>query len=150
MLVRPMRLDLSWYAFEDSWVRRLEPAGFGCNSRNAGCRLQPGWSALLPLAIRGHRTRLFENQEHILCSSWPFPEIVRNCGIVDKDNFQQVFPQQTIFNNCPKRSKKKICLKNVYMSAYCASRWGIHLDYLHRPRSCLGYLPTTATSGSAH
>ena len=76
-----------------------------------------GWSALLPLAIRGHLTRLFDNQEHILCSSWPFPEIMRNGGIVDKDNFQQVFPQQTIFNNCPKRSKKKICLKNVYMRA---------------------------------
>ena len=118
-----------------------------------------GWSALLPLAIHGHRTRLFDNQEHILCSS-PFPEITRNRGIVE---FRKPFVQRqfstslsptncckTFFNIWQKVYEYLDIFEKVFMIAYCVYCWGIHLDYLHRPRSCRGYLPTTATSGSAY
>ena len=102
---------------------RLRTLGSGGRSRLALAAI-PGmldvdynlvghWSALLPLASHGHRTRLFDNQEQILCSSWPFPEIMRNCGILDKDNLQQVFPQQTIFKNWPK-IQETILLTNVF------------------------------------
>ena len=71
---------------------RLRTLGSGGRSRLALAAI-PGmldvdynlvgqWSALLPLASRGHRTRLFDNQEQILCSQ-PFPEIMRNCVVVD-------------------------------------------------------------------
>ena len=103
---------------------RLRTLGSGGRSRLALAAI-PGmldvdynlvgqWSALLPLAIRGHRTRLFDNQVQILCSSWPFPEIMRNCVVVDAvwflDIFQQVFPQQTVATHSltfGKISKKK-------------------------------------------